>query len=108
MASDDRTEKPTSRRLTDARKRGQIARSQDLSQAAGLAAALATIGFVGSRYIDGLATALAGGIGRMGMTPGHDITAGEVTGLAVRTAATLAILVGPIALAAGSAVVAAQ
>jgi flagellar biosynthetic protein FlhB len=44
----------------------------------------------------------------MGMTPGHDITAGEVTGLAVRTAATLAILVGPIALAAGSAVVAAQ
>ena len=62
MASDDRTEKPTSRRLTDARKRGQIARSQDLSQAAGLAAALATIGFVGSRYIDGLATALAGAL----------------------------------------------
>ncbi len=108
MASDDRTEKPTARRIKDARKRGQVARSQDLSQAAGLAAALATIGFVGSRYMDGLATALAGGLARMGVTPGHDITAGEVTGLAVRTATTLGIVVGPIALSAGFAVVASQ
>jgi flagellar biosynthetic protein FlhB len=108
MASDDRTEKPTSRRLTDARKRGQVARSQDLSQAAGLAAALAAIGFVGTQYVDGLATALASGVSRVGVTPAHDVTAGEVTGLAVATATTLGLVVGPIALAAGLAVVASQ
>jgi flagellar biosynthetic protein FlhB len=108
MASDDRTERPTARRLKDARKRGQVARSQDLGQAAGLAAALGVIGMVGPRYVQGMADAMATGMGRMGVSPAHDITAGEVTGLAAQGAATLGLLVGPIALTAAFAVVSMQ
>jgi flagellar biosynthetic protein FlhB len=104
MAADDRTERPTARRIKDARKRGQIARSQDLAQAAGLAAALGVLGVLGTRYVQGLADALAAGVERMGVTPSHDVTAGEVAALAVRSAMTLGLAVGPIALAAGLAV----
>jgi flagellar biosynthetic protein FlhB len=99
MAADDRTEKPTSRRISDARKKGQIARSTDLGQAASLAAALAALGLVGTRYMQGSADLVARGVARMGVTPGHDITGGEVTGLVVQSAAALGLLVGPIALA---------
>jgi len=108
MAADDKTEKPTGRRIKDARKRGQIARSQDLGQAAGLGAALGMMGMVGTRYVQGMADALANGFGRMGVGAAHDITAGEVAGLAVNGAATLGLLVGPIALSAALAVVATQ
>ena len=108
MAADDRTEKPTARRIKDARKRGQIARSHDLSQAAGLAAALGVLGLMGSRYVHGMAEVLAAGVSRAGITPAHDIAAGEVAGLAVSSAAALGLIVGPIALAAGFAVAAAQ
>lgn len=105
MAADDRTERPTPRRLLDARRRGQIARSQDLGQAAGLAAALAVLSLTGAYYIGGLAEVLTRGLAAMGGAAAHDITAGEVTGLAVRNAAALALIVGPIAIAAAGAVV---
>jgi flagellar biosynthetic protein FlhB len=108
MAADDRTEKPTSRRIRDARKKGQIARSGDLGQAASLAAALAVLGFVGARYMQASADLVVRGVARMGMTPGHDITGGEVSGLVVQSAASLGLLVGPIALAAAAGAVAMQ
>jgi flagellar biosynthetic protein FlhB len=44
----------------------------------------------------------------MGAAAGHDPTAGEVASLAVRHAVTLGLVVGPVALAAAGAVVAAQ
>lgn len=47
MASENRTEKPTSKRLEDARKEGQVARSQDLNGAIMLATATAIFGLVG-------------------------------------------------------------
>ena len=64
--------------------------------------------FVGTRYVQGMADALSNGIGRMGISPAHDITSGEIAGLAVNGAATLGLLVGPIALATAFAVVATQ
>lgn len=108
MAGHDRTERPTARRLREARKRGQIARSQDLGHAAGLAAAVATLGIAGAYAFTRLAEALARGLADMGAAAGHDATAGEVASLAVRHAVTLAAVVGPVALAAAGAVVAAQ
>jgi len=42
-SSDDRTEEPTSRRLSDARKEGQIARSTELPAAAVTIAAIGII-----------------------------------------------------------------
>ena len=57
MAEDmgERTEKPTSRRLSEARDRGQIAKSQDLSSAVDLAAGVAILvfagGFIGRSFL---------------------------------------------------------
>ena len=100
MAADDRTEKPTARRISDARKRGQIARSVDLGQAASLATALGALALAGTRYMEGNADLLSRGLARLATTPAHDLTSGEITGLAVQGAATLGLLVGPIACAA--------
>lgn len=108
MAADDRTELPTARRIQEARRRGQIARSQDLTQAAGLASALVAIGFVGRHMVDGLAVALAEGIRRLATGAGHEVAPGEANGLAIRTAMTIGLLVGPVALAGAGGVFAAQ
>lgn len=106
--ADDRTELPTTRRIQEARRRGQIARSQDLTQAAGLASALVAIGLVGRHMVEGLATALAQGIGRLATEAGREVEPGEATGLAIRAAMTIGLLVGPVALAAAGGVFAAQ
>lgn len=108
MAADDRTEKPTSRRIQDARKKGRIARSVDLGQAASLGAALGVLSLVGTRYMQGAADILSRGVARAGITPAHDVTGGEITGLVVESAATLGLLVGPIALAAAAGAVGMQ
>jgi flagellar biosynthesis protein FlhB len=100
MAASDRTEKPTARRIKDARKRGQVARSVDLGQAASLAAALGALAFVGTRYMEGSANLLTRGLARVASAPSHDLTSGEITALVVQSAATLGLLVGPIACAA--------
>ena len=47
MASDDKTEKPTPKRRTEARKRGQVAKSADLNGAAVLAAGLVAVTMLG-------------------------------------------------------------
>lgn len=47
MVSDNKTEKPTGKRLEDARKEGQVARSQDLNGAIMLGTATAMLGLTG-------------------------------------------------------------
>ena len=108
MASDDRTELPTGRRIDEARRRGQIARSHDLGQAAGLAASLGALTLTGGYMLTRLGQELVAGLSRLSMRPAHQVSAGEVTGLAVSGAASIALLVGPIALAAAFGVVAMQ
>lgn len=108
MAADDRTERPTARRIRDARRRGQIARSHDLAQAAGLAAALTTITFTGAHYVSTLTADMALGLARVGAGPARDLTSGEATGLAISAASTIGLLVAPVAIAAALAVTAAQ
>jgi flagellar biosynthetic protein FlhB len=108
MARDDRTELPTQRRVKEARRRGQIARSPDLTQAAGLASALVAIGFFGRSIVEGLAMSLAQGLGRLATGAGHEIGPGDVNGLAIAAAGTIGTLVGPISLAAAFGVVASQ
>lgn len=52
----DKTEEPTAKKLNDARKEGQVARSKELISAAGLAAIFIVlklfIGFIGNQFID--------------------------------------------------------
>jgi len=60
-SSEDRTEEPTSRRLSDARKEGQIARSMELPAAAVTISAVGLIFFMGNYLMTKLAERFAAG-----------------------------------------------
>jgi flagellar biosynthesis protein FlhB len=104
----EKTELPTQRRLDEARRRGQVARSRDLAQAASLGASLLAMSWAGHRIVEGLAFDLTTGLTRLSSTRGHELTSGEVNGLAIGAAMSIGSLVGPVALAAAAAVVASQ
>ncbi|MBL8144667.1 MAG: EscU/YscU/HrcU family type III secretion system export apparatus switch protein [Acidobacteria bacterium] len=106
--ADDRTEQPTHRRMRDARRKGQIARSKDVNEAVQLAFAVIGIAWLGPRLAIGLADAVKAGILRIGDAPLRTVDAGELMGLAATNAATLGLLVGPIALCTVVAAVAAS
>ena len=59
-------EKPTSKRLSDARERGQVARSHELQDVVQLAAALMTLSWVGSYMVRTLADKVGAGLSRIG------------------------------------------
>ena len=96
--SQDRTEKPTPKRLKDARKKGQIARSRDLALAAASVAATMALAWLGGHLISGLMDELKGRLETFGDAPLHHVTAGELSALIADGAMDLGILVGPIAL----------
>lgn len=99
MARDNsnRTEKPTSRRITEARKRGQIARSRDLGQAASLAAALWVLTAAGPFMVGRLANGIREAIRRMSGMSVRDIDAAELSSLALDTTGAFLWLVAPVA-----------
>ncbi len=98
--SQDRTEQPTSKRLRDARERGQIARSKDVQDTVQLAAALAALGWLGSYMIGSLATRVGTGLDSIDRAARGNLEGAELTGLATGYTVGLALLVGPVALAA--------
>lgn len=95
--SQDRTEKPTPKRLADARKKGQIARSRDLAMAAASVAATIALAVLGRHLIGGLLEQLRGGLARLGDAPLHTLTGAELSGIIGNGALQIAILVGPLA-----------
>jgi flagellar biosynthetic protein FlhB len=99
--ADDKTEKATPKRREEARKKGQVAKSTDLSGAVVVLAGLFTIGLTGSsmvqRMADGIHDALAAGAGRDPVTVN---TAGDLLMQSGQSAAIcLAPVVGACALA---------
>src|SRR5690348_8251512 len=98
--SEDRTEKPTARRLKDAAKRGQVARSRDLNDAFHLGAALMVLAYWGPSLVSGMGTVMATGITRIGDARSAAITSGDVVNLAVSGVAQIGWLVAPLAVAA--------
>ncbi len=102
----DKTEKPTARRLREARKKGQIARSRDLGQAVSLAAALGVLGWYGTTLVEGLSAAVKQGLELVGRTPTRDLDIGDLTPLVYGGLRTILVLVGPLAGAVAVAVVA--
>lgn len=108
FGSDDKTEQPTGRRLDDARKKGQMARSARAPRAATLAAAVAVFGFMGSTIIARLAEALEVALSTIGDHPQRVITDGQLVNLMVNDARILAFVVGPLAIASAVAIVAVQ
>ncbi|MGE3957521.1 MAG: flagellar biosynthesis protein FlhB [Vicinamibacterales bacterium] len=92
----EKTEQPTAKRLKDARERGQVARSQDLSVAvSSLALTLALVN-VGPGIASQMATRLAAGINRIGDHPLEPITQGELTQAILADGQTVLLTVGPL------------
>ncbi len=108
MASDDRTEKPTGRRLQDARKKGQVARSRNVTQAATLVTALLVLSWTGRGMIAGLGEAMRRGLETAGAVGHLEIEPGLLLQTIVANATTLGLLVGPVAMAVAFTVVASQ
>jgi len=96
--SQDRTERPTAKRLQDARKKGSVARSRDLALAAASVAATIALAQFGGRLVSGLTQQLRRDLEHLGDAPLKPLTAGDLTGIVVSGAGTIAWLVGPIAL----------
>jgi flagellar biosynthetic protein FlhB len=96
----DRTEKPTGRRLKDARKKGQVPRSADLGQAAALGAVLIVLTWAGAALVQQLGQLLGAGLSQVGVFAMRDVQAGDLTSLAVSGAKNLVLLTAPIAVAA--------
>lgn len=92
----ERTEKPTARRQRDARKKGQVARTKDLTQAATLAALVTTVSWTSATGFARLGEAVEQGMERMVEGTGEIVT-GTMTGLFVVGGRTVALVVGPIA-----------
>jgi flagellar biosynthesis protein FlhB len=94
---EDKTEKATPKRRKDARKKGQIAKSTDLSGAVVLVAALASLAVFGSHIAGGLADTMRGMLGDAGH-PGK--VAGPGLGsLAGNAGMAMAEAIAPVALA---------
>ena len=97
--SSEKTEQPTHKKLKDAKEKGQIARSRDLAIAAASVAGTIALASLGERLIRGLGETLAAGLAHFADTPMRTVDAGELSGLVMQGGTTLAVLVGPIAMA---------
>lgn len=108
FGDDDKTEQPTGRRLQEARRKGQIARSPRAPRAASLAAAIAVFAFSGRSMVERLALLMESSLATLGDHPQQAITDGQLVNLIVADARILAITVGPLAVAVAVAVIAVQ
>jgi flagellar biosynthetic protein FlhB len=100
MSASNRTEQPTARRRSQARNRGQVARSRDLNDAFQLGAALMVLAYWGPAMVRGLGQVMSLGVSRLGDARHQAITSGEVSTLALQGIGQLAWLVAPLALGA--------
>jgi flagellar biosynthetic protein FlhB len=98
--ADERTEKPSAKRLRDARKKGQIVRSRDLAVAMASVVTTMALAALGGRLMYGLGERLSGGLATFGDAPLQTLSAGDVNGLVLRGGQLVAVLVGPIAICA--------
>lgn len=97
----ERTEKPTPKRVKDAREKGQVARSRDLSSAASLAAVTLGLGWLGVSMMSALATRIIVGLDTLADRAHEPIVPGMVAGLLWTDAGLLVRIAGPPALIAG-------
>ena len=94
----EKTEKPTPKRLKDARKKGQIARSKDLAMAAATVAATFALARMGGHVVSQLTERLAADLSHFGDDPLRDITGTQLTAVVIGGAQLIALVVGPIGL----------
>src|SRR3954467_12927259 len=92
----DKTEKATPKRREEARKKGQVARSQDLNGSLVLIGGLIALVMWGPALFEKLGDSMGATIGMMSNPRG--VTASMLGQLAMDSGKTIAMAVGPIAL----------
>src|SRR5689334_15719224 len=92
----EKTEQPTARRLKDARERGQVPRSRDLSVAVSSLALTLALGSLGPAIAAAMATRLATGLQRMGDRPLEAVSASELSLSIVADGRMVLMTVGPL------------
>jgi flagellar biosynthesis protein FlhB len=97
--SSDRTEKPTAKRLQEARDKGQLPRSRDLGQAAALLAAVVVLAWTGESMAATLTAAIKQFLWRMGQHPLVNLGPKEVTAIVISSVWTVVHVAGPVAFA---------
>ena len=96
----ERTEKPTPRRIKDAREKGQVARSRDLSSAVSLVGVAIALAWGGMRMITGVTARLETGLSTFGDRARATIDGNGLVNILWSDATLLVSIVGPIALVA--------
>jgi len=92
----DKQEKPTPKRLKDAKEKGQVARSRELGAALGLCAAALALAWLGVRLTQSIATRLAGSLGTIDRQAHESLSQAEVTGLVWDSAWWFTVAMAPL------------
>src|SRR5215470_9705865 len=98
----ERTEKPTPKRLKEARERGRVAVSRDVSTALGSLAATGVLVGAGSVLLRRLTAAVADGLSRLGDAPLRELRGEDLVPVVMSGGAVVALTAGPIAIAAAA------
>lgn len=102
-SQDEKTEKPTPKKLKDSREEGQVARSRDLNLAVSSLTATGMLVWFGPSVVQRLMARVAEGLTSIGRMAGRDLQAEDLTSLVLAHGALIGLLVGPIAIAAAAA-----
>lgn len=95
----DRTEKPTFKKIKDAREKGQVARSRDLSAAISLVAVTLVLGWLGARVMATMAARVAAALDDIGTLGRTDLGLATLSTRVWSDLGLFAVVVGPLAVA---------
>jgi len=95
--ADDKTERATPRRREEARRRGQVARSQDVNGAVVLIAGLFALSLVGPKVVGGMESAMRDAFDRIA-APGEALSARGLEVIFMSSLQTVVLALAPIAL----------
>jgi flagellar biosynthetic protein FlhB len=98
----EKTEKPTRKRLREARDKGQVAVSREVSMALGSLAATGVLLAAGSFLLHRLTFTIADGLAHLGDAPRREVSFEDVVPLIVSGGTLVALTAGPVALAAAA------
>ena len=98
----EKTEKPSAKRLKDARERGQVAVSRDVSMAFGSLAATGVLVGAGSFLLRRLTASITDSLSHFGDAPLRELRSEDLIPLVISGGTLVALTAGPVAIAAAA------